>query len=399
MAGLLLPPNKFVMSQNSIKRAIFQKVHGGNLVYNTCWEDPRCDRALLGLDAQSQVVMISSAGCNALDYLLDDPKAVHCIDMNPRQNALLDLKLSLFKNVSHRELYDFFGNGMSDQANDILNDALLQDLESYAVGYWKRNIGFFSGKGIRNSFYAHGSAGLVAFAIRKILATQPLVKKAVMRLLECEDQDMQRVLYLRIEPFMLNNVATWLMKRHLVQSMLGIPESQQRLVNNVYPDGLKGYLRACLRHVFIGLPFTDNYFWRLYLLGRYEPQCCPNYLKKEHFDTLQARTGRVHLHTSTISQFLLKNPGKYTHFILLDHQDWLAANDRPALKEEWDLILKNAAPGAKVLMRSAASKLDFLPREVEEALSFDLESTAAQHRLDRVGTYASVHLGSIKANA
>ena len=55
---------------HQLKNKIFQKIHTSNLVYNTCWEDPRCDRNLMDFDAQSKVVMITSAGCNALDYAL-----------------------------------------------------------------------------------------------------------------------------------------------------------------------------------------------------------------------------------------------------------------------------------------------------------------------------------------
>ena len=70
-----------------------------DLVYNTCWEDPRCDRQLLQINEESKLCMITSAGCNALDYLLDNPTEIHCVDMNPRQNALLNLKKSVIKNV------------------------------------------------------------------------------------------------------------------------------------------------------------------------------------------------------------------------------------------------------------------------------------------------------------
>ena len=76
---------------------VFHHVHGGQLIYNACWEDPRIDRQLLGLTSASRVVMITSAGCNALDYLLDDPAEIHAVDVNPRQNAVLELKLALRK--------------------------------------------------------------------------------------------------------------------------------------------------------------------------------------------------------------------------------------------------------------------------------------------------------------
>ena len=50
---------------------VFRHVHNSNLIYNTAWEDPRLDRQLMKLNRGSRVVMITSAGCNALDYLLN----------------------------------------------------------------------------------------------------------------------------------------------------------------------------------------------------------------------------------------------------------------------------------------------------------------------------------------
>ena len=84
---------------------VFRQVHENNLIYNTCWEDPRCDRALLEFGPGNEVVMITSAGCNALDYLLDDPASIHCVDMNPRQNALLELKKASIKQLFFRSLW------------------------------------------------------------------------------------------------------------------------------------------------------------------------------------------------------------------------------------------------------------------------------------------------------
>jgi S-adenosylmethionine-diacylglycerol 3-amino-3-carboxypropyl transferase len=52
---------------------LFKTIHQRYLIYNMCWEDPRIDRQLLGLDQHSKVVVLTSAGCNALDYLLDAP--------------------------------------------------------------------------------------------------------------------------------------------------------------------------------------------------------------------------------------------------------------------------------------------------------------------------------------
>ena len=40
---------------------IFSLIHGRNLVYNTCWEDPRLDRRALDLGPQDTVLVITSA--------------------------------------------------------------------------------------------------------------------------------------------------------------------------------------------------------------------------------------------------------------------------------------------------------------------------------------------------
>ena len=74
----------FSKTLNKLRDKIFSNIHGNNLIYNTCWEDPRCDRQMLNINKNSKMVMITSAGCNALDYLLDNPKEIHTIDMNSR---------------------------------------------------------------------------------------------------------------------------------------------------------------------------------------------------------------------------------------------------------------------------------------------------------------------------
>ena len=138
---------------NDLRDWVFRQVHTKNLVYNTCWEDPRCDRQLLQLNHDSEVVMITSAGCNALDYLLDNPMKINCIDMNPRQNALLELKKASFKNATYSEHWIMFGDGVMPEAETHYQQKLRNDLPGSAKEYWDENWKYFNGKGIRKSFY------------------------------------------------------------------------------------------------------------------------------------------------------------------------------------------------------------------------------------------------------
>ena len=377
-----------------LNQSVFKRVHGNNLVYNTCWEDPRCDRELLELDAQSRVVMITSAGCNALDYALDKPAEINCIDMNPRQNALLELKMSVFRNGNFETLFKLFGDGAYGNAAAFYHYTLRPSLPDFAQNYWDRNISFFNGKGIRQSFYWHGTSGLFAWAFTRFMKSKKQTYLLANQLFNAKNLEGQRQIYAELEPKVLNNFVKWAMNQQITMTLLGVPDSQKQLLK---PDteGV-GFFEKCFRQVFRDLPIGDNYFWQLYFNGKYSADCAPNYLKINNFETLKNQIASIKTHTTTITNFLNQQPALYSHYVLLDHQDWLAANNRPALADEWRAILKNSRQGTKILLRSAAYDIDFLPDFVHEHVVFEKEKTAALHCKDRVGTYGSVYLGIVK---
>lgn len=381
---------------NHLRDWVFHQVHSNNLVYNTCWEDPRCDRELMQLDETSEIVMITSAGCNALDYLLDNPHHISCIDVNPRQNALLRLKLATFKTAEFDDLFAMFGSGAHLEIETLYEEKLRAKLPEYAQKYWDKNLNYFNGRGIRKSFYHYGSSGTFAWMTNKYLKAHKNLYKKVQQMFEADTLEQQAALYLEIERKILNRLMEWVMNRHFVMSLVGVPRSQQLLFVDKYERGALGYVQECLRKVFTKLTLHDNYFYRLYLNGSYTETCCPSYLEKGNFKILQERADRISNHNTTISQFLINNPKQYSHYVLLDHQDWLAANNRPALEEEWRLILQNSKPGTKILLRSAAHVVDFFPDFVLDAVEFEQQKTQETHDRDRVGTYASVYLAIVK---
>lgn len=375
---------------------LFNQVHSKNLVYNCCWEDPRCDRGLMEFNEKSEIVMISSAGCNALDYLQDNPKHISCIDVNPRQNALLQLKLATFKSGTFEELFQLFGQGFHHDFDELYRQKLRPHLSDYAAAYWDKNLKYFNGKGLRKSFYNYGTSGTFAWMANNYLKTRRKLHQQVQALFAAESLEEQAAIYNRVENKILNKVVEWFLNRHLTLCLVGVPRSQQQLFMEKYENGAMGFIQDCLRKVFTELPLKDNYFYRLYFEGAYTADCCPSYLKADLFDQFQERCEAISTHTTTISQFLKDNPGAYSHFILLDHQDWLACNNVPALEEEWALILRNSRPGTKVLLRSAAETVDFFPDFVKEKVRFDQVDTTEWHHKDRVGTYASVYLGIVQ---
>lgn len=381
---------------DQIQDWVFRQIHNRHLVYNTCWEDPRCDRQLLRLNPESEVVMITSAGCNALEYLLEAPAQIHCVDVNARQNALLELKKAAIRQLPHNDLFLLFGKGWHPRWAEIYTQQIRSELPAYAQRYWDTHQTYFNGQGLRKSFYYYGSSGSVAWWARQYLKSRPKLHRQIKAMFKAESLEEQISLYEKIEGKVLNRLIQWVVNQHLTLYAVGVPRSQRELFFDQHEQGVLGYIKRSMRQVFTQLPLKDNYFWQLYFHGCYFVDCCPAYLEAAHQNTLTERLDRIVQHTTTISDFLRKHPKAYSHYVLLDHQDWLAANNRPALEEEWDLILANSRPGTRILMRSAADEITFLPDFVTERVSFDHQAAASSHDQDRVGTYGSVYIGTVK---
>jgi S-adenosylmethionine-diacylglycerol 3-amino-3-carboxypropyl transferase len=379
---------------DSTRDRIFKGIHGNNLVYNACWEDPRIDRQLLALDHTSKLVMLTSAGCNALDYLLDQPAEIHAVDVNPRQNALLQLKLALINRSDFDDLFQMFGLGAHPEYKKLYR-VLRPHLPYYARQFWDGKIKYFDVKGLKKSFYYRGSSGAFAWAFNQAMRPVKGLRRHVHAFIDAGSLEEQRHHYEKVEPALWNAFSRWLLKRHAVMAMLGVPRPQIELIDQQHPDSLPGFLRANLRHVATELPISENYFWRVYVKGQYTRTCCPAYVRPEHFARLRANTWRVQSYTMPLTDFLRQQPGVYTHYVLLDHQDWLAWHKPEALRQEWELILANSRPGSKILFRSASANAEWLPQFAREHLRFYVEQTEQLHRQDRVGTYGSLHFAEV----
>jgi len=386
------PANRFLKATEDL---VFHHVHGGQLIYNTCWEDPRIDRELMKLDGTSRVVVITSAGCNALDYLLDGPAEIHAVDMNFRQNALLELKLAMIRRGNFADLFEMFGIGSHSSYKKVYR-SVRKDLPEFARKFWDPKVSFFDPGGLKKSFYYHGTAGAAAWLLGGALfKAKPNIKNFALCLADADSIEQQRQVYALLEPKIWGGLSNWLIRQQMIMTLLGVPRPQVKLIDAHYPGGLGSYVKDKLRHVMTELPARENYFWRVYLTGSYTLSCCPNYLRMENLSTLASLSGRVRTHTNSITNFLKQNPGTYTHFVLLDHQDWLAWHEPEALREEWELILANSRRGTRILLRSAGLNLNFVPQDILARLKFFPELTDPLHKVDRVGTYGSMSFAEV----
>ena len=390
-----------------VSRRIFTTVHGNNLVYNTCWEDPRLDREALEFGPDDNVLVITSAGCNALDYSLTGPNHVYAVDMNPRQNALLDLKKSAIKNLEFDDFFKMFGDGHLPGIKDIYSQKLKADLPERSKAFWDKKIKWFDNR--RKTFYFRGTSGAFARIMKTYTDKIIKVRPHLDALLDADSVEQQREIYEKhLKEKFWSGTVKFALNRDTTMSMLGVPKAQRKQIETQYEGGLIKFIQDCLESVFVDLPMKDNYFWRLYMNGCYTRDCCPEYLKEDNFAALKGGlVDRISTHTDSVQGFLEKHDGQISRFILLDHMDWLSDHFFPMLESEWQAIVNRAAPGARIIWRSGGLRTDFIDQvqiehngklqKISPMLNYNRDLAEKLHQVDRVHTYGSFYIADLSA--
>jgi S-adenosylmethionine-diacylglycerol 3-amino-3-carboxypropyl transferase len=392
-----------------VSRRVFSAVHGNNLVYNICWEDPRLDRVALEFQPTDDVLVITSAGCNALDYALCCPNHVYAVDMNPRQNALLELKQAAIRQLEYPEFFRMFGHGHLPGVAEVYRRQLREQLSPWSQRFWDKRIGWFDHPKL--SFYFRGTSGSFARLINHYVDHVVKVRPAVNQLLNAQSVEEQAEIYrTQIYDKFWSRPLKFFINRDVTMAMLGVPKAQRRQLESQYNGQIAKFIHDSLEAVLTKVPIHDNYFWRVYLTGRYTPECCPEYVKEANFAALKnGLVDRVSTHTDSVQGFLEKHPGKISKFILLDHMDWLSDNMFPLLESEWQAIVNSAAPQTRMIWRSGGLETDFIQRvEVEvggrpypvpQLLTYHQELAQQLHPQDRVHTYGSFYIADLQLPA
>ncbi len=392
-----------------LSKTWFNLVHGRNIVYNQCWEDPRLDRVALELTPEDRVLVITSAGCNALDYALAGAGHVHAVDMNSKQNHLLDLKLVGLKHLDYATFWKLFGKGCLPEWNDVYLSQLRPHLSADARRYWDRKASLFK-TGRRKSFYFRCTSGTFAWFVNYYVDRIAKMRDAVNALLAAENVEQQKSLFDQYDlaKKLWKPMIKFAMRRDVTLSLLGVPRAQRKQIDEGYPGGILQFVVDRVEAVFTKIPLKDNYAWRVYLTGEYSPDACPEYLKRENFDRLKAGVvNQVSTHTNTVQGFLEQSDKPITRFVLLDHMDWLSrAPAKKILTAEWQSIVDKASPNARILWRSAGLDGTFInpievvvngqKKKLEQLLTYNHELAKELHAKDRVHTYGSFCIADLR---
>ena len=80
-----------------------------SILFSACNEDTRSELTAFGSLEGKNVFCVTAGGGRVLSLLLDRPRAITAVDLNPAQNALLELKIAALKKLDHDGYLRFLG--------------------------------------------------------------------------------------------------------------------------------------------------------------------------------------------------------------------------------------------------------------------------------------------------
>lgn len=343
------------LSRKGFSERLFGILFSG-LVYPQIWEDPDVDMAAMELTSGHRLVTIGSGGCNVLAYLSRSPGRIDVVDLNLHHIALNRLKLAAFRHLPSRaDVVRMFGmeNVRSNSASfDIF---LAPNLDPQTRSYWERRR--WNGRRRIDAFdrniYRSGLLG-------RFIATGHLLARLhrvdLTEFSNTRSLREQRLFFdTQIAPLFDKPLIRWLTSRKSSLFGLGIPPQQyDELARSSEDRTMAPILRQRLEKLACHFPLRDNYFaWQAFA-RRYPEKsegCPPTYLRPENYLAIRENVDSVAVHHASVTELLARKPAaSVDRYVLLDAQDWMTDDQ---LNELWAEIGRTAAPGARVIFRTA----------------------------------------------
>lgn len=327
------------------------QVQLSKLVFTHNWEDPLSDHEALRIKSQDVVLAITSGGCNVLGFLQFDPETIYSIDINAAQSYLLELKIAAIKALEFDEFVQFSGLVPSAVRLELFKKVQLK-LSKEALTFWKSKA-----KIIEKGFIMNGKyEAFVKFAGKFLKVLQG--NKRVSKLFDEKTQKQQEDYFDTVWNtrrfkllFKLLFNKRMLAKRGLVADYFHFDDGSTSFAESFYNRSKKA---------FRDLPIKGNYFLSLYLLGKYSSvDEVPDYLKKEHFETIKSRIDRIKILTSDAQGWINTMEDQSIDCFALSNICELMSEDET--ERLFSAVKRTARNNARVIFRNL-----MIPREVPE---------------------------------
>ncbi len=370
------------------KRGWLEKMVFHGIVFNMSWEDPEMDRQSLGVGPEHTVISITSAGCNPLNFLCQNPRRLISIDSNPAQTALMELKLAAIKKLDHGCFFDIFAARKPYRISEVYDQELRPQLSDATRKYWDKNLHMVAG-----GIYNYGRMGLfckiLRFYLREIAR---LDWSRVDEFFDCESlEDQARFYHENVGPRIWTRGTAGLIRFKPFMYLAGVHPRQFKLVDGRHD--IYDYVKERVEYALTKVPLYNNYFLSMAVTGKFRGRHVPPYLLEENFETLRRNLDRVLIVNGWLGPFLDTQPaGSIDRFNLLDIFDWMTDT---VFDQTMASVRRAAAPGARIIYRSGSYRLDPPPSLAPHVERHD-ELARRLLAQDRSATYGSFYVLSLK---
>lgn len=273
----------------SSKSKIFEDV-----LYAQCWEDPQIDREALKIQSSDVVFSITSGGCNTLSFLLDNPRKVIALDISRYQNYVLKLKIAAFELLTYDELLEFLGvRSSSHRPEYYLRVRTSLDLESRT--YWDSQTEKIQSGLIHCGRYEQ------YMRLLRVWLHRSVGLKTIREFFKTENSNDRAKLFHR----KWENIGWWILTRILLSRAamtMVFDKAFFKYLDRSFSFGKHFASKA--KHALTELPMKENYFLAYILLGNYyDENYLPLYLRRENYETIRNRVGRIQVITDSCEHF------------------------------------------------------------------------------------------------
>ncbi|KAG0260459.1 hypothetical protein DFQ27_003516 [Actinomortierella ambigua] len=334
--------------------------------YSQVWEDTRLLRNGLAIKPNSRILSIASAGDNAFALLLDDPREVVAIDFSPAQLALCALKIAAYKTLEYDEFAQLLGFNFDGQ--DIGPDArvaLYQDKVRPSLthqeyrAYWDEHLDL-----IRAKIIHIGRLEKFFNLYRQYILPAGHSQTTTRQLLDQTSLEHQH----RFFDSVWNNWRwRWGTRLFFGQMSLGHLGRDPKFFEHVQLD-VGAFLLGKISNGVRNIPINDNYYAEYVFTGvQSGKNGLPDYLVREHYETIRARVDRVQLVRADVLKYLASDEsGYFDGYNLSDIFEWMG-------EELFETFLKAIHDKGNPLARICYWNL-FVPRERPESLAHLIRS-------------------------
>lgn len=329
------------------------QVQLSKLIFTHNWEDPAIDEKVLEINEDDTVFTITSGGCNSLGFLRFNPSAIYCVDINPAQNYLLELKKAAFKELDYSTFCHFLGLTLCKKRKEIFH-SIKNNLSREALIFWNEHLDIINHGIIMNGRYEK----FVKIAGRLLRFLQGNKKIKTFFSLSSVEEQMQ----FYTEQWD-NKKWRWIFKTMFNKKRL----AKKGLVSDYFhfDDGSSSFSESFYKrasHVMKDVPVQTNYFIALYLLGHYlNKNNVPEYLQEKNFSIIKNNINKIHPVSADSKYWLEQQPEKmFDAFALSNICELMDDEDTHKLFSE---VIRTSKPGAKIIFRNL-----MVPREIPEVL-------------------------------